>query len=138
MADFELIRKYPKKDYIIGQLFYKGEKVCDTLERPYQRVHGAIPQGTYEITIQVQSPRYSVVKRHMDLCEAKMPRLLHVPGRSGILIHTGNRVEDTQGCILVGENKAKGAVLNSFETFKKLYSILTSINRNATIQVIDV
>lgn len=137
MADFELIRKYPKERYIIGELLYKGTHLCDTLEPPYQRVHGAIPQGTYEITIKVQSPRYSVFKKY-DFCNARMPRLLHVPGRSGILIHPGNKVEDTQGCILVGNNRVRGQVLQSYDTFRKLYAILTQIPSNATIQVIDV
>ena len=44
------------------------------------------------------------------------------------LIHIGNGSEDTDGCILVGENKAKGKVLKSTETFKKLYNILDEAN----------
>lgn len=137
MADFELIRKYPKKDYIIGELRYKGAHLCDTLEPPYKRVHGAIPQGTYDLVTYVQSPRFSVIKKY-DFCNARMPRLMHVPGRSGILIHPGNKVEDTQGCILVGNNRVRGQVLESYDTFRKLYAILTQIPRNATIQIIDV
>jgi len=56
----------------------------------------------------------------------RLPRLLNVPGFEGVLIHAGNTAEDSAGCIIVGENKAVGKVLNSKETFIKLYKILQS------------
>lgn len=42
-----------------------------------------------------------------------LPRLLDVPCFEGILIHRGNTARDTSGCILVGENRQPGKVLNS-------------------------
>ena len=42
----------------------------------------------------------------------------------GILIHRGNSVKDTSGCILVGENKVKGMVLNSTPYEEKLVELL--------------
>jgi hypothetical protein len=56
-----------------------------------------------------------------------------VPGFDGILIHVGNTKSDTLGCILVGQNKAKGKVLNSTETFKKLYEKLKGNKIKLTI-----
>ena len=33
--------------------------------------------------------------------------------KRGAAYHVGNKAEDTQGCILVGENRVKGMVVNS-------------------------
>jgi hypothetical protein len=54
-----------------------------------------------------------------------LPRLSDVPGFSGILIHRGNTKNDSSGCILTGENKVKGKVINSTRYEKRLVEILT-------------
>jgi hypothetical protein len=64
-----------------------------TLELPYLancRNVSCIPAGVYDVT-----PYYS--KKFGNCFKLSDP-----PGRSGILIHAGNSVEDTRGCILVG------------------------------------
>ena len=53
-----------------------------------------------------------------------MPEILNVPNFSGIRIHSGNTAADSLGCIIVGENKAVGKVLNSRATVNKLYPII--------------
>lgn len=106
----QLERKYLKPEYTIGQLKVDGTFFCDTLEDRVRdlsrekKVPGqtAIPAGKYEVIVNI-SPRF----------KRKLPRLLNVPDFEGILIHRGNTPEDTAGCILVGENKAKGRVINS-------------------------
>ena len=55
-------------------------------------------------------------------------RVLNVPARDSILFHPGNRVIDTEGCILVAQywGKLRGdrAVLNSGGTFRKFMDVM--------------
>jgi hypothetical protein len=62
----------------------------------------AIPYGIYKVEVSM-SPKF----------RRRMPMLLDVPGFRGIRIHAGNNTSDTLGCILVGENKIKGGLINS-------------------------
>ena len=135
-----LDRKYKKETYTIGNLYVDGEWFCNTLEdkdrglsqtMPLEeiketKVYGetAIPTGRYEVRMDIVSPKYSGVKWYKDNFGGRMPRLENVKGFSGILIHSGNTALDSNGCILVGLNKAKGKVLDSRATFQKLWKVL--------------
>lgn len=105
-----LQRLYLQPDYTIGRLYVDSIPFCDTLEDRVRdlsresKVPGqtAIPAGRYEIIVN-RSPRF----------KRDLPRLLNVPGFEGILIHRGNTDDDTAGCILVGENREPGRMVNS-------------------------
>ncbi len=127
-----------KPTYTIGWLYVDGVKVCDTIEDKVRDLNKngvfdngekkivgqtAIPYGTYDVTLGVQSPKYKD-KAAYRFCDGYLPRLLDVPDFEGVLIHIGNTAEDSAGCILVGENKAVGRVINSTATFNRLYPML--------------
>ena len=118
-----------KERYTIGNMYVDDTYFCDTLEDADReltdtmeideilakkvKAQTAIPTGKYDVILTF-SPRFKRI----------LPLLLNVKGFEGIRIHPGNTAEDTEGCLLVGENKAKGQVLNSRATFEKLMSVL--------------
>lgn len=138
-----LLKRVALRDtYTIGKLYIGTHYFCDTCEdrvRDIERegkVYGktAIPYGTYKVTLGVQSPKYSQ-RASYDWCKGYLPRLLDVPHFEGILIHAGNTAEDSAGCILVGENKVVGKVINSMATLKRLYGILKEAGDDITLTI---
>lgn len=114
--------------YTIGKLYIDDVYFCDTIEDTVRdinkngkfdngekKVHSktAIPYGTYEIKW-TYSPRF---KKYT-------PQLMNVPQFEGIRIHAGNTSADTEGCLILGENKQVGKVLNSRATINKFYPII--------------
>lgn len=127
--NLDLKRKFKGENYTIGKLYIDGEYFCDTLEDPVRdmdsvddKIHTktAIPAGRYRVSMRIISPKFSKRKSYA-WCRGRLPRLLNVPFFDGILIHIGNTAEDTSGCILVGENKIIGKVINSTTTFINLW-----------------
>lgn len=124
-----------KETYTIGRLFINGEYFCDTLEdkdrglsaalpveslkRMKEYGKTAIPTGTYKVNLRTVSEKFRD-RSWARPYGGRLPRLLNVPAFEGVLIHVGNVPEDTLGCILVGENKVVGKVINSTATFKRL------------------
>lgn len=126
-----------RSEYTIGKLYVNGEYVCDTIEDTVRdldkdgkfangevKIPGktAIPYGRYEVTMKVKSPKYSNFTKYSwaKKYDGYLPRLLNVPHFDGVLIHVGNSALDSEACVLVGENKVVGKVINSVNTFRRL------------------
>ena len=148
-----LLKRIAKKDtYTIGKLYIDGKYFCDTLEdkdrglnesmsiAQIQKVkiagQTAIPTGTYRITLNVVSNKYSNKDFYRQNANyGRVPRLLEIKGYEGVLIHVGNTHTDTSGCILVGKNKKVGMILDSKETFISLYKKLQEAKDTITITI---
>lgn len=130
--EIKVDRKYKKAKYTIGKMYIDGEYLCDTLEDTVRdlshekKVAGltAIPAGRYLVTL-TYSPKFG----------RELPLLHDVPYFTGIRIHRGNVPEDSSGCILVGENKAKGMVLNSTPYEKALVKKIKEAKEDIYIEI---
>lgn len=119
-------------DYTIGQMFIDDEYFCDTLEDTVRdltnikdKIYGrtAIPAGTY-----------SVILDYSGHFKKLLPHILDTPFFSGVRIHSGNDVEDTNGCILVGSYHHAGYITESRATMEKLMKKLReTINKGDRI-----
>ncbi len=128
MKTLTLTRISKRADYTIGRLEDEnGVKICDTLEPTWRDYKGgelkvprksAVPEGTYPVVI-TKSKKFGKY----------LPLLVGVPGFEGIRIHSGNTVNDTEGCILVGQNLIKGKVLLSRLTLEKLMRLIENEKR---------
>lgn len=137
--EIKLVRIAFKETYTIGKLYVDGKYFCDTIEDKdrgldnsmtsneilKRKVKGqtAIPTGHYVINI-TYSPKY----------KRMMPLLLNVKGFSGIRIHSGNTAKDTEGCLIVGKNKQVGMVLESRDTYQRLFEMMQG-EKNITIDI---
>ena len=129
----KLIRKYKCLNHTIGHLYINDKYFCDTLEDKVRQLDSiedkikhktAIPEGIYEVVV-TMSPKFKRL----------LPLLLNVPFFEGIRIHRGNNENDTSGCIIVGENKIKGKVINSTYYEEKLVELMKN-EKNIEIEII--
>lgn len=148
-------RTYRGPQYTIGHLYIDGKFFSDTLEDPDRgltqtmplsqikaaKIKGdtCIPYGKYTVNMNTVSAKYSNTAKYKyaAIAKGKMPRVMNVPGFEGILIHAGNTQVDTEGCLLVGFNKAKGRVLNSQDTWQKLYTKLKAASDKGEVITIE-
>ena len=139
--ELKLERKYRSNNYCIDKLYINGKYFSDALEDPDRgltdtmsleeikkiKIKGntCIPYGTYNITI-TYSPRF----------KKNLPLLNNVKGFDGIRIHSGNKPQDTEGCLLPGFNKVKGQVIDSRVTTDKLITqIQQALNKGEKVTI---
>lgn len=124
-----LHRAHKKPTHTIGKMYIDGRPWKDSCEDPdrglnmwmskadieAKKVYGdtAIPTGRYELDL-TYSPAF----------KRELPIIKNVPCYEGVRIHAGNSTEDTKGCVLPGENKAVGKVLNSRKAEDEFVALL--------------
>ena len=130
-----------RSSYTLGELYIDGQFFCSTLEDKDRgltqnmsveqiksmKVPGetAIPKGTYKVTLDVVSPKFSKYPFYMEVCEGKLPRLIDVKGYEGILIHVADGIKRDallQGCIGIGNLSSEDYLINGKQVFKEFYN----------------
>ena len=124
-----------------GVLFFpaeSGQSPMATLEPPASGAHPAIPAGEYALRLDVVSPRFARSPRRWSAAwGARLPRLMQVPGREGILIHPGNRPADSSGCVLIGRAVGPLRLGESVATFHRLMHVLHRLPPPLRLRVED-
>lgn len=114
--------------YTIGKLYLDDNYFCDTLEDTVRDLNknGKFDNGEKKVYIKTAIPYgiYEIKWTYSPRFKKYTPQLMNVPSFEGIRIHAGSTPADTAGCILLGENKKVGMVLNSRATINKFYPII--------------
>lgn len=128
----EVFKIAETKNSTVSKMLISGEFFCFVVEDGYraEKVAGEtrIPDGVYNIVKRTEGSFYSRYKKNFG--HAYALQLENVPGFQFILIHTGNTVEDTRGCLLVADGIAiqKGAFVGvpglSTPAYLRLYSLI--------------
>ena len=110
----EIIRLEESQWGTFGVLKLQKQVFCVTLEPPdfeNEKKKSSIPAQQYWCW-RIVSPKFGETFEVKD-----------VPGRDNVLFHSGNVVEDTEGCIIIADNFGKigrqRAILNSGATWTK-------------------
>ena len=110
MTNLYLRRIRAKGKSTIGFMYSSDRTVeCFTLEDAHNdpKVYGEtrIPAGRYSLVL--------LMSAHFN---RQMVYLVAVPNYTGVMFHSGNTVQDTEGCIIVGDEPVLGATIDTIKT----------------------
>jgi hypothetical protein len=127
MQEFEIVRDHMDKTPTTGKLLVEGEHFCYTLERPWldnRDEISCIPEGTYQVLMKFS--------HHFG---RPLPHLLDVPGRDHIMIHVMNVVEQSKGCIGVGESLVGSILSHSTSALGRFLVWFSSVGSTARVTI---
>ena len=114
-------REIKGNTYTAGKMYVDDWYFADTLEpknidwSKEEKTLGktAIPEGTYKLKM-----------RFSTKFKCQMPFLQNVPHFEGIMLHVGNSVRDSRGCILVGTRTFPSVLTHSRDAVNRLILLI--------------
>lgn len=116
----------------LSELYVDGRKFCYVLEDGYnkEKIYGEtrIPHGVYPIELRKSGKHYWKYKKRYNHNHTFHVR--YVANYGYIMIHIGNTVENTLGCLLVGkyhttDEEGDHKITHSTISYKQLYKVMT-------------
>lgn len=131
--EWSLVRKWKKADYTIGKFKRNGEVFCDSLEPPVRNLVDYNHDGDFNDegegkvygNTAIMPDRYEIVMTMFKSLGKKMPMLIGTKGFTGVFIHAGDTVKNSKACILLGDNRKPGRLIDSPYHIRRLCEILT-------------
>lgn len=136
-----LLKRIARKEkYTIGKFYIDGQYMCDTLEDTDRGLKQSMTlEEIKKIKVYSQTAiptgRYQIIWSYSNKFKKCLPLLLNVPGYEGIRIHSGNTEADTSGCLLLGQNKVVGKVINSVVTCNKVLPLIKEACENGKVYI---
>lgn len=131
--NLEVVRFSSQNETTLGMLFNTTngkEFLCFTLEDEYRNIkkygETRIPSGTYKLGLRTIGGFHIRYKSKFGDFHKGMIEVLNVPNFKYVLLHIGNRDENTEGCLLVGDSSHQnitdeGFIGSSTSAYKRIY-----------------
>lgn len=148
IMELEVLRYSSQNESTLGALFNISngrEFLCYTLEDEYRtkKQYGEtrIPSGRYKITLRTEGGFHEKYSSRFKEIHKGMLWVRDVPNFEYVLIHIGNKDDDTAGCLLVGDSSIQniteeGFVGNSTAAYLRVYpKIAEALSRGEEIYI---
>ena len=130
--ELKLPRFSGAEESTLGLLYVDGSFFCYTLEDQFNepKIPGEtrIPPGRYQIKLRNEGGMTQRYGKRFDF-HVGMLHLQDVPGFTFVYIHVGNKDDDSEACILVGDGQIqnvteRGMVTSSVAAYTRLYNAI--------------
>ena len=134
-----VVREPSLEGTTMGSLYLNGHWQCWTLEDEIRETGQPVAEWKIAGKTAIPAGRYGVRLSLSQRFKRILPELLDVPGFTGVRLHRGNTIEDTEGCLLVGRKRGGRQVQESGLAEDELITVLRErIEQHQDTVVVDI